>query len=176
MQERIGVGPSVGAVGAVGAVGEGPFARAAPSASAAAPLVLRLREADVAVFVLEPHDAVLRVGEPAVVEGAPRDEGGEFRDRETEQHVAEDVLPTGLLFGDDRGQSLHQPAFRFPQEHAALRARVEPAQTGIRPDFLREQIEQRVRHAGRREDLVARQVRQAVEDVGGSLCSDHLGV
>src|SRR5260370_9999031 len=99
------------------------LASAAIFALAAQPRVLRALEPDVAGIAREAFcNRMLSVGVLRAVEAPPRQEAGDFRNRNAEHLLGKDMIDSLLKVRNLRSQTLGEAAGDFSQEHSLLRA------------------------------------------------------
>ena len=161
MDKGIGVG--------LAAFGAGVFAFAGSAALAAAlgvPGVVASLVQQVALHVTESRaDAVLAVGLLGAVERPAAHLGSEVGAGDAEDLLGHNVVDALLQVGDFVLKASQQSLGYLPQEDSTLAARVKETRLWTAEQLLRQQVEHLVGQLRRREDLVAREVSQAVQYV-----------
>lgn len=152
-------------LGGVGAVIDG-LAGSAVFAFAVLPRVSEGSVVDVARFVIEVADAVRAVGVLAAVEAAAAEVGGELGDGDAEHLAVHDVVDALLTVGHLCLQAAVETLHYLAQEDATLGEGVEERGVGVAEQLLRQHVQHLIGERGRREHLVVREVRQAVQHVG----------
>ena len=162
MDKGIGVGLAAVAAEVLAFAGAAVF-----TTTLCVPSVLAAVVQQVALLVAEGGgDAVLSVGKLGTVERPSAHLGGEVSTGDAEDLSGHNVVDTLLQVGNLRFQSCQQSLGNLAQEDATFRTRVEEPCLRTAEQLLRQQVQHPISQLRRSEDLVARKISQAVQDIG----------